>query len=264
MRQTVAEPSKPSPGHELLVPVQLSAASQMPLAARQTVEVGANASAGHDALPPVQRSAESQTAPDDARQTTVELTKPLPGQVAEVPVQLSAASQTSAAERHTVLEDANVSFGQVAVDPVQVSCTSQTEPDDARQTADELTKELAGHELLVPVQLSATSQTPTALRHGVKINANWSTGQLVNTPVQASCTSHALTALRQTVPPLPAGCAHEPKPLHWSSVHGLLSDEQEVPEPVKQLSLASLQVLLHSPPVAHGLPLPMQVPVELH
>jgi hypothetical protein len=72
-----------------------------------------------------------------------------------------------------------------------------------------------------------------------------------------------LAAVRQTAPPLPALCAHEPEPLHWSTVHGLLSVEHEVPEAAKQLSLASLQVLLHSPPAEHGLPLPTQVPVEL-
>jgi hypothetical protein len=54
-------------GQTLLVPVQLSAASHTPAAARQTVVFGANPSAGHVVLPP-QVSAASQV-PVESRQT---------------------------------------------------------------------------------------------------------------------------------------------------------------------------------------------------
>jgi hypothetical protein len=59
---------------------------------------------------------------------------PSAGQLAELPVQLSATSQAPVDARQTVEDGAKWSAGQVALDPVQVSATSQT-PAAARQTA---------------------------------------------------------------------------------------------------------------------------------
>ena len=55
------------------------------------------------------------------------------GQLADVPVQVSAVSHWSAAARQTVGDDANLSAGQVRAVPLQVSATSQA-PAEARQT----------------------------------------------------------------------------------------------------------------------------------
>jgi hypothetical protein len=57
-----------SAGHAVLEPVQLSARSHSPAAARHSVPAATNASAGHVALDPVHVSATSQT-PAAARQT---------------------------------------------------------------------------------------------------------------------------------------------------------------------------------------------------
>src|SRR5215470_2699805 len=51
--------------------------------------------------------------------------KPSAGQAAEVPVQLSATSQTPAEARQTVPAPAKPSTGQVGDDPLQLSGTSQ-------------------------------------------------------------------------------------------------------------------------------------------
>src|SRR5262252_5391977 len=48
------------------------------------------------------------------------------GQLSLEPVQVSATSQTPAAERHTVLADFFTSLGQRSVAPLQTSATSQT------------------------------------------------------------------------------------------------------------------------------------------
>ena len=63
-------------------------------------------------------------------------TKMSAGQLAEIPVHVSATSQTPVDARQTVLLDANASAGHADDVPVQVSATSQT-PVDARQTVPE-------------------------------------------------------------------------------------------------------------------------------
>ena len=67
-RHCTVDAEKASVGHVLLVPVQDSAMSQEPADARQTVLDGSFASVGHDVLVPLQVSAASQT-PAAARQT---------------------------------------------------------------------------------------------------------------------------------------------------------------------------------------------------
>src|SRR5207249_2740348 len=73
------------------VPVQDSATSHSPAAARQVVVEGASASAGHVLAVPLQVSATSQ-GPADARQTVLDPGFASLGQVVLVPVQVSAAS----------------------------------------------------------------------------------------------------------------------------------------------------------------------------
>lgn len=60
------------------------------------------------------------------------LRKASDGQLADVPVQNSAASQTPSFARHSNDAARNVSAGQAVDEPLQVSATSQT-PADARQ-----------------------------------------------------------------------------------------------------------------------------------
>jgi len=69
----------PFAGQLALVPVQASATSQAPAAARHTVPTGCKLLAGQYALVPVQLSATSQT-PAAARQTVVLALKVLTGQ----------------------------------------------------------------------------------------------------------------------------------------------------------------------------------------
>jgi hypothetical protein len=120
-------------------------------------------------------------------------------------VQLSARSQTPAAERHTVLDDAKPSPGQLALEPVQLSATSQT-PTALRHTAELGLKTFAGQLSVVPSQFSVRSQKPAAARHGVLDDAFASLGQLGVLPSQVSTRSHTPAEPRQTAPELPAGC----------------------------------------------------------
>src|SRR5437867_2013481 len=87
------------------------------------------------------------------------------GQAPEVPVQLSATSHWPAEPRHTVLEDLKVSTQVLAV-PLQWSASSQAPSWEVPvQLVVAEAKASAGQAPEVPVQLSATSHTPTAGRH---------------------------------------------------------------------------------------------------
>jgi hypothetical protein len=55
-----------------------------------------------------------------------------------------------------------------------------------------------GHAALVPVQLSATSQTPAAVRQTVELGLNAFVGQSLLVPLHVSARSHAPAAERQT------------------------------------------------------------------
>src|SRR5437879_6094263 len=99
--QVVPLALKTSAGQAVLVPVQVSARSHSPAAARQTVPAALSASAGQVALVPVQFSAASHTS-TAARQTVLDGWKASVGQLLLVPVQVSATSHTPAAARHTV------------------------------------------------------------------------------------------------------------------------------------------------------------------
>src|SRR5439155_4490848 len=91
-----------SAAHEALAPVQVSATSQAPAAARHTVVAGWKASAGQAALVPSQVSATSQT-PAAARHTVPGGVFASAGQAAPLPVQNSARSQAPAEARHWVV-----------------------------------------------------------------------------------------------------------------------------------------------------------------
>src|SRR5262249_47022527 len=137
-------------------------------------------------------------------------------------------SQTSTAGRQTVDVEANPSAGQVVLAPSQVSTTSHT-PEAARQTAPELPAgcwqvlrdpshasrgqrlpslaharpaaflSWAGQVAPPPVQFSASSHSPAAVRHGVVDGWNTSAGQLALAPLQFSATSHTPATGRHTV-----------------------------------------------------------------
>jgi hypothetical protein len=120
----VPDATKPSPGQASLVPVQCSATSQEPAAARHTVLDGAFASPGHDPAVPEQTSATSH-APADERHT-VPLDANPSMQVLAVPLQRSVASHGPPFDVpvHVVEDDANPSAGHVPEPPEQASATS--------------------------------------------------------------------------------------------------------------------------------------------
>src|SRR6266545_273255 len=119
--------------------LQLPAVSQSSvplhtLPSGQTVFAGLAASAGQLAELPLQFSAMSH-GPTAARQTVAELANVSVGQAAALPVQFSAISHPpEAAVRQTVVAGAKTSFGHVAEVPVQFSATSQPPGAAARQT----------------------------------------------------------------------------------------------------------------------------------
>src|SRR5215472_16891592 len=91
-----------------------------------------------------------------------------------VPLQVSATSQIPAFVRHVVVVGSSTSAGQAAVLPVQYSSGSQMtpepfgSPEPVRHTVLDDTKLSAAHgTLAVPLQVSATSQTPAFVRHVV-------------------------------------------------------------------------------------------------
>jgi hypothetical protein len=100
-------------------------------------------------------------------QEVPEARKPSAGQVALLPVQLSATSHSPAEARHWVVLEANPSAGQVLLLPVQNSATSQV-PAEARHEVVLGCLASAGQVAVVPVQNSATSHTPPEARHWVE------------------------------------------------------------------------------------------------
>jgi hypothetical protein len=90
------------------------------------------------------------------------------------------------------------SVGQPAVEPVQFSARSQG-PTAVRQTVVELAKESAGQVAALPVQFSATSQTPAAARQTVLELRKALAGQVPALPVQFSATSQGPATARQTM-----------------------------------------------------------------
>src|SRR5206468_4558782 len=82
---------------------------------------------------------------------------------------------------------------------------------------------------LVPLHTSVVQGSPSSVQ-AVLLGWNASVGQVVLVPVQLSTTSHSLTAVRHTVPALPAGCVHVAlAPLHTSVVPALPSSVHTAP-----------------------------------
>src|SRR5438093_2401246 len=150
-----------SAGQVVLVPVQFSATSHSPAAARHTAPAFP-AGCVHVALVPLHTSV-VQALPSSVQVVPLAL-KTSVGQAVVTPPQVSAKSHSPAAARHTVPADLIASAGQVALVPVQFSAASHRST-AARQTVLEGRKALAGQVVLVPVQVSAASQGPAAARH---------------------------------------------------------------------------------------------------
>src|SRR5437773_925453 len=269
---------KASVGQEVLVPVQLSATSHSPAAARHIVPAFP-AGCWQVALVPLQ-VAVVQTLPSSVQAVPVAL-KASVGQAVLVPVQVSTTSHSPATARHTapafpagcwqvtlepshcsrvqglvsavqeVPADFLASVGQAVVTPSQVSARSHS-PAAARQTVPAALMASAGQVALVPVQFSAASHRSTAARQTVLDDRKASVGQLVLVPVQVSAASQGPAAARHTVPAFPAGCVQVALvPLQMSRVHTLASSVQTVPFTLK----AS---------VGHAVLVPVQVSATSH
>src|SRR5439155_109959 len=165
-----------------------------PARARHTLDEGLKASAGHAVLVPVQVSATSH-GPAAARQTAPALPAGC-WQASFVPSHSSRLHGLPSSV-HAVPAGCFASAGQLGPFPGQFS-TSEERRAGTEQTVDDGLKASAGHVVLVPVQVSATS--------------------------------HAPAAARQTVPALPAGCWQASfVPSHSSRLHGLPSSVHAVP-----------------------------------
>jgi len=87
-----------------------------------------------------------------------------------------------------------------------------------------------GQDAALPVQFSATSHWPAAVRQTVDDGLNEFAGHVDDEPVHVAATSQTSAAARHCVPALPAACWHATAvPLHVSVVHGLPSSVQAVP-----------------------------------
>ena len=116
---------KPSVGHSGPLPVQLSATSHSPAAARQMVVAGWKPSTHFPA--PSQESIPSQAPPFEVPvQAVVDGAKPSAGQSPDVPVQLSATSHSPAAARQMVVDGLKPSWQ--CPEPSQESVPSQAPP----------------------------------------------------------------------------------------------------------------------------------------
>jgi len=194
-------------------PPQPSAMSHSPAAGRQMTPIGRNTSGGHVELTPVHTSSASQTSPEPVRHTVPALpaacwhalfvpshrsvVQTLPssvhavpdgvlasaGQLAPLPVHISAGSHSPAEPRQTTKLGSNMSVGQVLLVPSHVSSTSQG-PAAARQVAPALP---AGcwHVSLVPLHSSVVHGLPSSVQ-AVPAGSFASGGQVALLPVQKS------------------------------------------------------------------------------
>src|SRR5438093_8173924 len=91
---------------------------------------------------------------------------------------------------------------------------------------------------------------------------NWPSSHTIGVPAHTSLlqTSPVVHGFRSSHVAVLLGCAHVPSPSHWSSVQTSPSSVHGVSAVVRQLWAASLQVSLHSGPLAHGSPLCVQTP----
>src|SRR5437879_12034513 len=115
------------------------------------------------------------------------------GQVALVPVQLSAMSHSAATARHTV-PAFPAGCVHVALVPLHTSMV-HTLPSSV-QVVPLAFKTSAGQAVVTPSQVSARSHSPAAARQTVPAVLIASTGQAVLVPVPVSATAHRPAAAR--------------------------------------------------------------------
>src|SRR5439155_9003342 len=91
---------------------------------------------------------------------------------------------------------------------------------------------------------------------------NWPLSQMIGVPAHTSLlqTSPVVHGFRSSHGAVLFGCVQVPSPSHWSSVQTSPSSVHGVSAAVWQPCAASLQVLSHSGPPAHGSPPCVQVP----
>ena len=156
--QVVVDDWNPSAGQSPDDPVQLSATSHWPADGRQVVVEALKPSTQFPA--PSQESVPSQGPPFEVpMQGVVAGWKPDGGQSPEVPEQVPARSHEPVGGRHVVVAGWKPSTQWPA--PSQESVPSQGPPFDVpTQVVVEGWNPSAGHVPEVPVQLSATSQSP--------------------------------------------------------------------------------------------------------
>src|SRR5439155_205510 len=155
------------------------------------------------------------------------------GQVALLPGHVSWISHSFAAARQTKVDDWNTSLGHVLLLPVQVSATSQPPDAAARHVVPALPGLWTQSGLpTVPLQRSVVQTLPSSV-HGVPDAFTVSFGQVELEPVQSSALSHSLEAARHVVPVLPGLWTHNgfpDVPLHRSVVQTLPSSVHAVPD----------------------------------
>src|SRR5439155_38526 len=192
-RQTVLDDLKASAGQTVLDPVQVSSTSQAPAAARHTAPA-LPAGCWQVTFVPSHWSA-VQGLPSEVQAVPLDALASA-GQLGPLPEQNSAGSHSPPEARHCVLEDANPSAGQVVLVPVQVSPTSQT-PADHRPPPLPLP---AGcwQVTFVPSHRSSVHALPSEV-HAVPLAFLASVGQLGPFPEQFSARSHSSAATRHTV-----------------------------------------------------------------
>src|SRR5438093_476009 len=209
-----------SAGQAVLVPVQLSARSHSPAAARHTVPpfpagcvqvlvLPSHRSRVHGLVSAV------HAVPADCLASA--------GQVVLVPVQFSATSHSPAAARHTA-PAFPAGCVHVALVPLHTSVV-QALPSSV-QVVPLAFKTSAGQAVVTPSQVSARSHSPAAARQTVPAVLMASAGQAVLVPVQVSAMSHPPNATRHTVPEFPAASVHVGAPTvpsHTSAVQTLPS-----------------------------------------
>jgi len=219
VRHTKPGASSASAGQAAASPLQVSAGSHVPADTRQVVPPASSPSVGQVALAPLHDSAASHTAAD-ARHSKLVPRKLSPGHVVLEPVQVSATSQPPAAGRHTVDAGAGPALTQVGL-PVEHSTVPSSHglpvphalpgvhPDMHAPSPSQLPagqavpmglKPSTGHVAAAPVQVSAWSQTSTAVRHSTLEPAKPSTGQSVLVPSQDSVASQGPADARHSVP----------------------------------------------------------------
>jgi hypothetical protein len=313
--QTVLIACNPSLGQLSELPSQLSAASHAPLAARHSVPAITLASAGQLVDTPLQLSAVSQT-PATPRQTVPALpagcvhaldapshtsrVHTLPssvqtlalarrtslGQAMELPSQLSAASHSPFAGRHTLPAVTLASDGQLVDAPVQLSAASHA-PAAARhwdpalpagcvqvlaeplhvsvvqalpssgQAAPFDFRASIGHALALPSQVSAVSHVSTAARQDVPATSFASVGHVADEPLHESAASQSPDAARHTV--------LEPRKLHVPALPATLQDWQSTalaPQAVLQHTPSAQKPDEHPVAVEQAVPFAAKLPLE--